>query len=91
VLALSGRDLQAGVRTTLVDFTPTGPGYADGVRVGTRDLDGDGRADLLLGSGEQSGSRVTGYLGKDLTPTGVPPLALDLTAYAGYTGGVYVG
>ena len=88
---MSGRDLAQGTRTTLADFTPAGSGYADGVRVGTRDLDNDGRADLLLGSGEDSGNRVTGYNGRDLTPTGVPPLALDFTVYAGYTGGLYVG
>jgi hypothetical protein len=90
VLALSGRDLAQGARTTLVDFTPAGAGYGNGVRVGTRDLDGDGRADLLLGSGEDSGNRVLGYLGKDLTPSG-GSVALDLTVYAGYTGGLYIG
>jgi hypothetical protein len=90
VLALSGRDLAQGSRTTLVDFTPAGSGYGNGVRVGARDLDGDGHTDLLLGSGEGSGNRVLGYLGTDLTPTG-GPVALDLTVYAGYTGGLNVG
>jgi hypothetical protein len=92
VLALSGKDLVlAGARTTLVDVTPVGPGYDNGVRVGLRDLDGDGRDDLLLGSGPESGNRVVGYNGRDLTPTGLPPLALDFTVYAGFTGGLYVG
>ncbi|HVK17820.1 MAG TPA: VCBS repeat-containing protein, partial [Fimbriiglobus sp.] len=91
VLALSGQDLaRSGTRTTLVDFTPAGSGYENGVRVGLHDLDGDGQADLLLGSGSGSGGRVTGYLGKDLSTTG-PSIALDLTVYAGYTGGLYVG
>jgi hypothetical protein len=91
VLALSGRELvQTGARTALADFAPVGSGYANGVRVGVSDLDGDGRADLLTGSGPESGNRMTAYLAKDLTPTGAP-LALDLTVYAGYTGGLYVG
>jgi len=92
VLVLSGRDLvQTGARTTLADFTPTGAGFANGVRVALRDLDGDGRADLLAGSGSGSGSWVTAYLDRNLTPTGSPPVSLDFTAYAGFTGGDFVG
>ncbi len=92
VLALSGRDLvKSGTRTTLVDFTPAGSGYANGIRAAADDLDGDGRADLLLASGEGSGNRVTAYNGRDLTPAGVPALAMDFTVYSGYTGGLYIG
>ncbi len=92
VLALSGRDLRAGTRTTLADFTASGTDYANGVRVALRELDGDGRADLLVGSCGGAGSEVRSYLGRDFTPTGgEPPLAFDFAAYAGFTGGVFVG
>ena len=82
--------MQTGTRTTLADFTPVGPGYANGVRVAVRDLDGDGRADVLAGSGTGAGNRVTAYEW-DLLSAGLPPLSLDLAVYPGYTGGLQLG
>jgi len=92
VLVLSGSDLvQTGTRTTLADFSPAGTGYANGVRVAARDLDGDGRADLLAASGAPSGHRVKAYNARNLTPIGLPPTFLDFTVYANYSGGLYIG
>jgi hypothetical protein len=45
----------------------------------------------VVGSGEGDGSHVTAYLGKDLTPSGTPPVAFEFDAIAGFTGGVFVG
>ena len=92
MLALSGRDLvQTGAQTTLADFSPAGSGYGNGVRVAVRDLDGDGRTDLLAGSGSKSGNRVTAYNGPNLSPIGLPPVSLDFTVFVGYSGGLYIG
>jgi len=92
VLALSGQALvQSNLRKTLADFAPSGNAYGFGVRVAVRDWDGDGIADILTGAGKGRGSKVRVYLGKTLTPIGMPPIALDFDAYPGFTGGVFVG
>ena len=62
-----------------------------GIRVAAKDLDGDDRADVLVGAGADSGSRVTAYLGSTITPGATPPEALAFDAFAGFTGGVFVG
>jgi hypothetical protein len=38
-----------------------------------KDLDGDNNADLVDGAGMGAGSRVTAYLGKNITANGTPP------------------
>ena len=57
-----------------------------GVRVSVKDLDGDERGDLVV----TAGTRVIGYLGKNITPNGTPPAAFDFDPGAG-TNGVFVG
>ena len=56
-----------------------------------KDLDGDNNADLVDGAGMGAGSRVTAYLGKNITTNGTPVAELDFDAFAGFTGGVFVG
>jgi hypothetical protein len=34
---------------------------------------------------------VTGYLGTAIGPAGTPPAAFDFEAFAGFSGGVFVG
>jgi hypothetical protein len=62
-----------------------------GIRLAVKDLDGDNRADLIVGSGAMAGSRVTSYLGKDIGPNGTPMSTLDFDAITNFTGGVFVG
>lgn len=51
-------------------------------------LDGDRRADLVVGDGSRAG--VTAYLGKSIDPSGTPPEQFALDAYPGFAGGVFV-
>jgi hypothetical protein len=93
VLALSGKDLSAGRTsdpTTLVNFFAGSPDNRGGVRVAAKDLDGDNKADLVVGDGTGSGSRVTAYYGKDFA-NGAAPEAFSFDAFPGFDGGVFVG
>jgi hypothetical protein len=59
---------------------------SSGARVATADLNGDGRADLIVGAGPFNPPEVRGLDGPTFA------LLLDLTAYdPAFTGGVYVG
>jgi hypothetical protein len=94
VTAFSGADLAAGrvVGTTLLaDFTVGGAAGTD-VRVATTDADGDGRADLLVGSGSAQSAAVRVYPGATVAPGGEPPsFRLDPFPGAFLLDGVYVG
>jgi hypothetical protein len=91
VFALSGKDLLAGQNTVLANFFAGDDTTRGGIRVAVTNLDGDNRADVLVGSGAGDGSRVIGYLGKNTTPAGEPPQETSFDAFRGFTGGVFVG
>jgi hypothetical protein len=93
VLALSGADLIGGNLanpTALANFFAGNPDNRGGVRVAVKDLDGDPRADLVVGDGDGAGSRVTGYYGKAFAD-GAAPEAFGFDAFPGLSGGVFVG
>jgi hypothetical protein len=89
VLALSGKGLLTGAQTPRANFFAGDPAGRGGVRVAMRDLDGDGRSDLVAGGG--SGSRVTGYAGAAVPADGAPPELFAIDAFPGTTSGVFVG
>jgi hypothetical protein len=95
VLTLSGRTLMtsgsaAAVAAPVTNFFGGDPGNRGGVRVAVKDLDGDARADLVVGDGQGGGSRVTTYAGKDFAGGGAPEMfGIDLVP--GSMGGVFVG
>src|SRR5262249_46524286 len=77
VVAFSGADLIAGKfpgfgATPLATFAVGGQTPAALVSLATVDADGDGRADLAVGSGAGQGSLVRLYLGKDLSGSAEP-------------------
>jgi hypothetical protein len=91
VFALSGKDLMAGKQTVLANFFAGDVNNRGGIRVTVKDLDGDNKADLVVGSGTADGSRVTGYLGKSIAADGTPPEQFGFDAFPGFSGGVFVG
>ena len=62
-----------------------------GVRVAVKNLDGDTKADLVVGAGTGAGSRVTAYAGRTVGPNGTPPEFFAFDAFPGFAGGVFVG
>ena len=91
VTAFSGKALLSNQYDVRANFFGGDPNNRGGVRVAVKDLDGDAKADLVVGSGTGAGSRVTGYHGKDIGPSGTPPAAADFDAFPGFAGGVFVG
>jgi hypothetical protein len=92
VLALSGKGLVTGdQQLQLASFFGGDPDSRGGIRVAVKNLDGDARADLVVGAGEGAGSRVTTYAGKSIGPAGAPPELQSFDAFPGFAGGVFVG
>ncbi|MBL8867974.1 MAG: VCBS repeat-containing protein, partial [Planctomycetia bacterium] len=91
VLAFDGKSLLSNQYVNLANFFGGDPDSRGGIRLAVKDLDGDNRADLVVGSGSKAGSRVTAYLGKNIAPAGTPPAELDFDSFDGFAGGVFVG
>ena len=87
VTVFSGRQLGAGVQTPLADFFAGDPGQRDGVRVAVKDLDGDARADVVVGGT----GRAAGYTGKSLAAAADPTSGFGFDVPLGGDGGVFVG
>jgi hypothetical protein len=88
VRVFSGKPLAtSNTRSRMADFAPAGATSAIGVRVAARDLNGDGKADLLASSAEL----VSGYGGTTLPSSGKPPLLFAFDPDAAVLGGVWVG
>ena len=98
VLALSGAKVSngdvAGAQASPVSnfFVAGNADDRGGVRLTTTDADGDGKADVVVGSGEGSPSKVRIYLGKNFIGAGEPSAFQDLDPFGTtLSGGVFVG
>jgi glucose/arabinose dehydrogenase len=94
VTVFSAADLLSsggGTLTQLANFFGGDPNNRGGIRVAAKNLDGDAKADLVVGAGTGAGSTVTAYLGKAVSPTGTPPTDFSFDAFPGFSGGVFVG
>jgi parallel beta-helix repeat protein len=99
MLAISGLQLLSdgavsAIASPLANFFVAGnTSDRGGVRVATKDADGDNRADLAVGSGEGSPANVRVYLGVNFTSGGEPSVFQDLSVFGGsvLAGGVFVG
>ena len=74
----------------LASFTPFDSSFRGGVRVATGDVNGDGRADVVVGAGPGGGSRVKVFDGTALFGTSPTPIREFFAFSAGFTGGVFV-
>jgi hypothetical protein len=75
--------------SVLASFFAYDPFWTGGVRVGAGDLDGDGRAEILTGSGPGGGPHVTAVR---RASDGTLSLAASFFAYhPAFSGGVFVG
>jgi hypothetical protein len=91
VTAFSGQALRGNQYVPVANFFGGNPDNRGGIRLAVKDLDGDARADLVVGPGPGAGGRVTAYYGKAIAPAGTPAAAFDFDALAGATDGVFVG
>jgi hypothetical protein len=75
VIVFSGQSLVASnSRVRIASFSPDRATAIPGVRVATRDVDGDGRLDIVTASGEM----VSAFRGDASLPsTGLPPLLIS--------------
>jgi hypothetical protein len=91
VFVLSGAELLGNVQVQLANFFAGNVENRGGIRVTAKDLDGDDRADIVVGDGTGAGSRVTAYLGENIPTDGTPPVHFAFDAFPGFDGGVFVG
>jgi len=98
VLIVSGRALlEAGPTAALAAplsnfFVAGSDADRGGVRVAAKDADGDGVADLVIGSGEGQPSRVRVYLGLNFAGPGEPSAFQEFNPFIGtLVDGVFVG
>jgi len=89
VNVFSGETLIANnTRTKIASFTPEGSRSTPGVRVAVRDLDGDGKLDIITSSGEL----VTAFKGGATLPaTGLPQTLFSFDPDPTKKGSVWVG
>ena len=99
VFALSGSTLlasgaAAAQASPVANFFVAGDAATrGGVRLAVKDLDGDGRADLVAASGEGLPARARVYLGRSLPSAAEPAAADGFNPFGGATlpSGVFVG
>jgi hypothetical protein len=91
ILAYSGKSLLTNAYITRANFFAGDPNARGGVRVAVKNLDGDNKADIVVGAGDNAGNRATAYLGGNIAPDGTPVSTLNIDAFPGFAGGVFVG
>jgi hypothetical protein len=89
-LTAGGVDLAANPGLVLTNFFAGDPNNRGGIRLAAKNLDNDGLADLVTGSGTGAGSQVTTYLGSVLGSGGSTFNTL-FPAFPGFNGGIFVG
>jgi hypothetical protein len=92
VYALSGQGLLAGLVMQVANFFSGDPNTRGGVRVTTKDLDADSKADIIAGTGPDGGAIVRAYIGAQTPTDGEPPMRFAFDPFIGFdVNGVFVG
>lgn len=95
VFGLDGRLLVASggsSRVQVLNFFGGNPEARQGVRVTAKDLDGDGRSDVIVGGAAGPITEVTIYRGATITPDGLPPDPMVIRPFGeDFRAGVFVG
>ncbi|CAN5532865.1 hypothetical protein BH11PLA2_BH11PLA2_39310 [soil metagenome] len=96
VRVLSGATIIASKGATITpaiaDYFAFGTQGRTGVRVAARDLDLDGKADVIAGPGSGAGSSVRIYSAVNLLANpGTPAITNTVSLFGSFTGGVFVG
>jgi len=93
VYAISGKSLtESGSQNPVANFFVGDSTTRNGIRVTTADLDLDGRAEVIVGSGQHSGTRVSVYSAKTIGQNSTPVSSQDFDAFdSQFAGGVFVG
>ena len=91
VSVFDGKSLiTSGQQTRNADFFAGDLNNRGGVRLAAKDLDGDGRTDVIAGAGSDAGSRIAAYNGTSLGGNS-PSEMFGFEAFPGFTNGVFVG
>ena len=90
VKVFDGRSLIAGTQTELASFFAFDPLFRGGVTVGSGDIDGDGRADVIVGAGPGAGPHVKVFNGRSLVSGTQTELASFFAFDQGFDGGINV-
>jgi hypothetical protein len=89
VTAFAGRSLgREGIVTPVANFFAFDPSDRRGVRVAMREFDGDGKADLLTGSGSRP--LVVAFSAASVLSSGDPDPLSEIDVLSGFNGGVFV-
>ncbi len=90
ITAFSGKGLLTNQYVPVANFFAGNDANRGGVRIAARDLNADGSFEILAGDGPGGEGRLRVYTGSDLIQGGLDP-RLNVVAFAGAAGGVFVG
>ena len=93
VTVFGGNDLTAtGKQTQIANFFAGDSNDRTGVRVSAKDIDGDGKADIITSSkSATSSTEVNAYLANGISMSGPGETRFHVPAFAEFQGGVFVG
>ena len=91
VVAYDGAALRSGRVVQVASFMAGDPNGTSGVRVAAADIDGDGIADILAGSGPNDGGILRGYVGRTAWNGAVPAQVKQASAADWVANGAFVG